>query len=86
MALGAVITTTNPLNTAQEIGKQVADSKPVLAFTIQSILPKLAGSNVPRVPDIRDEEEGGAESGSVGAGESLCGYGESPHVVIAEFR
>ena len=49
MSLGAVITTTNPLNTAREIGKQVADSKPVLAFTIQSLLPKLAGSNVPIV-------------------------------------
>ena len=55
MALGVVITTTNPLNTAREIGKQVADSKPVLAFTIQSIFSKLAGSNVPRAPDIRGE-------------------------------
>ena len=34
MFLGAVITSTNPLNTALEIGKQVADSKPVLTFTI----------------------------------------------------
>ena len=44
------------------------------------------GSAVPRAPYIRDEEEGGAESGSVGAGESLGGCGESPHVVIVEFR
>ncbi|CBI18881.3 unnamed protein product, partial [Vitis vinifera] len=47
MSLGAVITTTNPLNTAREIGKQIADSKPVLAFTIPSLVPKLAGSNLP---------------------------------------
>ena len=37
------------------------------------------GSAVPRAPNIRDEEEGGD-------GESLGGCGESPHVVIAEFR
>ncbi|RVX15894.1 4-coumarate--CoA ligase-like 5 [Vitis vinifera] len=49
MSLGAVITTTNPLNTAREIGKQIADSKPVLAFTIPSLVPKLAGSNLPIV-------------------------------------
>ena len=44
------------------------------------------GLAVPRAPDIRNEEEGGAESGSVGAGETLGGCGESPHVVIGEFR
>ncbi|TYI93158.1 hypothetical protein E1A91_D02G118900v1 [Gossypium mustelinum] len=49
MSLGAIITTTNPLNTANEIGKQVADSKPVLAFTIPQLLPKLAGSTIPIV-------------------------------------
>ncbi|KAL5062220.1 hypothetical protein RYX36_023957 [Vicia faba] len=36
MSLGAIITTTNPLNTTHEIAKQIADSKPVLAFTISS--------------------------------------------------
>ncbi|KAL6215825.1 hypothetical protein ACLB2K_015253 [Fragaria x ananassa] len=43
MSLGAVITTTNPLNTTREITKQIADSKPVLAFTTRELLPKLAG-------------------------------------------
>nr|QLM00652.1 4-coumarate-CoA ligase-like 4 [Ziziphora clinopodioides subsp. bungeana] len=45
MSLGAVITTTNPLNTSGEISKQIADSKPVLAFTTAALLPKLADSN-----------------------------------------
>ncbi|XP_059460016.1 probable CoA ligase CCL5 [Corylus avellana] len=46
MSLGAVITTTNPLNTPREIAKQIADSKPVLAFTTRQLVPKLAGSNL----------------------------------------
>ncbi|XP_019173698.1 PREDICTED: 4-coumarate--CoA ligase-like 5 [Ipomoea nil] len=49
MSLGAVITTTNPLNTPREIGKQISDSKPVLAFTVTELLPKLADSNLPVV-------------------------------------
>lgn len=49
MSLGAIITTTNPLNTKNEISKQIADSKPVLAFTIVELLPKLAGAGVPVV-------------------------------------
>ncbi|KAH6821374.1 OPC-8:0 CoA ligase1, partial [Perilla frutescens var. hirtella] len=49
MSLGAVITTTNPLNTTGEIAKQIADSKPLLAFTTPQLLPKLAGSNLPIV-------------------------------------
>ncbi|KAH7567048.1 hypothetical protein JRO89_XS07G0010400 [Xanthoceras sorbifolium] len=49
MSLGAVITTTNPLNTPGEIAKQIADSKPVLAFTINELIPKLAGSKLPIV-------------------------------------
>lgn len=49
MSLGAVITTTNPLNTPREIGKQISDSKPVLAFTVPELLPKLADSNLPVV-------------------------------------
>lgn len=44
------------------------------------------GSAVPRAPDVRDEEESGAESGSVRAGEALGGCGESTHVVIGECR
>ncbi|KAL5845421.1 hypothetical protein ACOSQ4_011379 [Xanthoceras sorbifolium] len=49
MSLGAVITTTNPLNTPREIAKQIADSKPVLAFTINELFPKLASSKLPIV-------------------------------------
>ncbi|KAK6131392.1 hypothetical protein DH2020_034877 [Rehmannia glutinosa] len=49
MSLGAIITTTNPLNTSGEIAKQIADSKPVLAFTIPQLLPKIADSNLPIV-------------------------------------
>lgn len=47
MSLGAIITTTNPLNTNAEIAKQINDSKPVVAFTIPQLLPKLTGSNLP---------------------------------------
>ncbi|KAI3778466.1 hypothetical protein L2E82_07796 [Cichorium intybus] len=49
MSLGAIITTTNPLNTNREINKQIANSKPVLAFTISELLRKLADSNLPIV-------------------------------------
>ncbi|XP_006649341.1 4-coumarate--CoA ligase-like 4 [Oryza brachyantha] len=48
MSLGAVITTANPLNTPAEIAKQVADARPVLAFTTRELLPKL-----PRAHDLR---------------------------------
>ncbi|CAK9178347.1 unnamed protein product [Ilex paraguariensis] len=47
MSLGAIITTTNPLNTHGEISKQIADSKPVLVFTIPQLVPKLGDSNLP---------------------------------------
>uniref|UniRef100_A0A5B7BTN1 Putative 4-coumarate--CoA ligase-like 5 n=1 Tax=Davidia involucrata TaxID=16924 RepID=A0A5B7BTN1_DAVIN len=47
MSLGAIITTTNPLNTNREIAKQIADSKPVLAFTTHQLIPKLADTNLP---------------------------------------
>ncbi|KAG8378048.1 hypothetical protein BUALT_Bualt08G0097600 [Buddleja alternifolia] len=49
MSIGAVITTTNPLNTHREIAKQIADSKPVLAFTTPQLLSKIADSNLPIV-------------------------------------
>ncbi|KAL6524921.1 4-coumarate--CoA ligase-like 5 [Orobanche minor] len=49
MSIGAVITTTNPLNTSGEIAKQISDSKPVLAFTVHQLLPKIADSNIPIV-------------------------------------
>jgi OPC-8:0 CoA ligase-1 len=44
MSLGAIITTANPLNTAREIAKQIADSKPILAFTTRQLVPKLSES------------------------------------------
>ncbi|XAR61566.1 hypothetical protein NMG60_11016022 [Bertholletia excelsa] len=46
-SLGAIITTTNPLNTPREIAKQIADSKPVLAFTTPQLIPKLADTDLP---------------------------------------
>ncbi|ESQ34746.1 hypothetical protein EUTSA_v10007280mg [Eutrema salsugineum] len=44
MSLGAVVTTSNPLNTAGEISRQISDSNPKLAFTTPELAPKvLAG-------------------------------------------
>ncbi|KAK8648889.1 hypothetical protein V6N13_129631 [Hibiscus sabdariffa] len=54
MHLGAVITTSNPMNTSREISSQMADSKPVLVFTTTQIVPKLAGSSLPIV--LLDDE------------------------------
>jgi len=51
MSLGAIITTTNPLNTSREIAKQIADSKPVLAFTTQQLLSKITQAS-PSLPII----------------------------------
>ncbi|KDP36837.1 hypothetical protein JCGZ_08128 [Jatropha curcas] len=45
MSLGAIITTTNPLNTPREMAKQIADSKPSFAFTTPQLVPKLAESD-----------------------------------------
>ncbi|KAI3991232.1 hypothetical protein MKX01_022453 [Papaver californicum] len=43
----SIITTTNPLNTAQEIDNQINDSNSILTFTTQSLLPKLAATDLP---------------------------------------
>lgn len=51
MSLGAIITTTNPLNTSREIAKQIADSKPVLAFTTPQLLSKITQAS-PSLPII----------------------------------
>lgn len=51
MSLGAIITTTNPLNTTREIAKQIADSKPLLAFTISDLLPKITAA-APSLPIV----------------------------------
>ncbi|XVE94447.1 hypothetical protein REPUB_Repub02eG0009300 [Reevesia pubescens] len=54
MSLGAIISTSNPLNTPREIALQMADSKPVLIFTTNQVVPKLAGSSLPIV--LLDEQ------------------------------
>ncbi|KAL4273639.1 hypothetical protein GQ457_13G007920 [Hibiscus cannabinus] len=54
MHLGAVLTTSNPMNTSREISSQMADSKPVLVFTTTQVVPKLAGSSLPIV--LLDDE------------------------------
>ncbi|KAF1898951.1 hypothetical protein Lal_00019072 [Lupinus albus] len=55
MSLGAIITTTNPLNTANEIAKQITDSKSVLAFTTPELVTKITASS-PNLPIILIEE------------------------------
>lgn len=57
MSLGSIVTTTNPLNTKSEIAKQIADSKPILAFSTSDLLPKLADSNFPIIllDDVTDD-------------------------------
>lgn len=57
MSLGAVVTTSNPLNTAGEISRQIADSKPRLAFTTLELAPKLAVSANISVVLTEDNEE-----------------------------
>ncbi|XWS24575.1 hypothetical protein CRYUN_Cryun28dG0114600 [Craigia yunnanensis] len=54
MSLGAIVTTSNPLNTSREIALQMANSKPVLVFTTSQVAPKLAGSSLPIV--LLDEQ------------------------------
>ncbi|MFS8008866.1 hypothetical protein Hanom_Chr14g01277941 [Helianthus anomalus] len=49
MSVGAIITTTNLLNTNREINKQISDSKPVLAFKTSELVPKLSDLNIPIV-------------------------------------
>ncbi|KAH9307325.1 hypothetical protein KI387_035236, partial [Taxus chinensis] len=46
MSIGAVVTTTNPLNTPAEIAKQAADSHAVLAFVTPELANKLAATNL----------------------------------------
>ncbi|KAF2589315.1 hypothetical protein F2Q70_00040262 [Brassica cretica] len=68
MSLGAVITTTNPLNTAAEIAKQIKDSNPVMAFTTAMLLPKIAaasGGSKKRLPIVLMDEERVDSAGEV---------------------
>ncbi|CAN8312718.1 unnamed protein product [Cochlearia groenlandica] len=59
MSLGAVVTTTNPLNTSGEISKQIRDSNPVLAFTTTEFLPKIvaASSGDRKLPIVLMDDE-----------------------------
>ncbi|VVA91992.1 unnamed protein product [Arabis nemorensis] len=68
MSLGAVITTTNPLNTPGEISKQINDSKPVLAFTTKQLLPKIvaAATGSKKLPIVLMDEERVDSVGEVG--------------------
>ncbi|CAK8569756.1 unnamed protein product [Lathyrus sativus] len=61
MSLGAIITTTNPLNTTREIAKQIADSKPVLAFTTPQLVSKITGAS-PSLPVILMETDSNSSS------------------------
>ncbi|KAM1423471.1 hypothetical protein TB2_015715 [Malus domestica] len=65
MSLGAIITTTNPLNTTREIAKQIADSKPVLAFTTRQLIPKLAGPIPLPIVLINDEIDAPIDNKSI---------------------
>ncbi|KAK8942082.1 4-coumarate--CoA ligase-like 5 [Platanthera guangdongensis] len=47
LSIGAILTTTNPLNNALELAAQIEDSRPVLAFTTSALLPKLGGHQFP---------------------------------------
>ncbi|XP_054796052.1 probable CoA ligase CCL5 [Prosopis cineraria] len=58
MSLGAIITTTNPLNTTREISKQISDSKPSLAFTTPPLLAKITA--ISNLPIVLMEEDTGA--------------------------
>ncbi|KAM0949771.1 putative AMP-dependent synthetase/ligase, AMP-binding, AMP-binding enzyme domain, ANL [Dioscorea sansibarensis] len=49
LSLGAILTTTNPLNTPAEISKQITDSNPVLALTTLTLIPKVSSFSFPVV-------------------------------------
>ncbi|CAN0927365.1 Probable CoA ligase CCL5 [Linum grandiflorum] len=56
ISLGAVITTVNPLNTPNDIAKQIADSSPFLAFTTRQLVAKLDAVNFPVI--LMDDDGG----------------------------
>ncbi|CAN1315439.1 Probable CoA ligase CCL5 [Linum perenne] len=61
MSLGAIITTTNPLNTPREIAKQISDSRASLAFAVperlSEMLTKKANRSGQRVRERVDLED-----------------------------
>ncbi|KAK9058808.1 hypothetical protein SSX86_023651 [Deinandra increscens subsp. villosa] len=46
-SLGAIATTANPLYTVHELSHQISDSKPKLIITVDQLLPKVTGFNLP---------------------------------------
>ncbi|KAL1193187.1 4-coumarate--CoA ligase-like 2 [Cardamine amara subsp. amara] len=56
MSLGAIITTANPINTSDEISKQIADSLPVLAFTTCQLVSKLTAASNSNLPVVLMDE------------------------------
>ncbi|OEL27553.1 4-coumarate--CoA ligase-like 1 [Dichanthelium oligosanthes] len=48
-ALGAVVTTANPLYTPREIAKQSADARAKLVVTVSDLLPNIAGLRLPTI-------------------------------------
>ncbi|CAH8385812.1 unnamed protein product [Eruca vesicaria subsp. sativa] len=48
-AIGAVFTTANPLYTTNEVSKQIKDSNPKLIITVEPLLDKVKGFNLPLV-------------------------------------
>ncbi|KAI5072596.1 hypothetical protein GOP47_0012702 [Adiantum capillus-veneris] len=49
MSMGAIVTTTNPLNHSTEIAKQAADSRAVFVASLRSLLDKVAGLKLPLI-------------------------------------
>ncbi|CAN7034926.1 unnamed protein product [Brassica rapa subsp. trilocularis] len=66
MSLGAVITTANPISTSGEIGNQLHDSLPVLAFTTCQLVSKLAvasaAASASKLPVVLMDENNGVEA------------------------
>ncbi|PQP97792.1 4-coumarate--CoA ligase-like 5 [Prunus yedoensis var. nudiflora] len=76
MSLGAILTTTNPLNTTGEIAKQIADSKPVLAFTTRQLISKLGGSTTDLSIVLIDDDEIKAPNHGIGNGKIVSTLGQ----------
>ncbi|CAF2256797.1 unnamed protein product [Brassica napus] len=71
MSLGAVITTANPISTSGEIGNQLGDSLPVLAFTTCQLVSKLAvaaaaAASASKLPVVLMDDNNGVEAHAEG--------------------
>ncbi|KAK4272844.1 hypothetical protein QN277_021344 [Acacia crassicarpa] len=56
-AIGAIITTCNPVHTVFELSKQVEDSNPKLAITVAELLEKIKPSNLPSILLLLDPSD-----------------------------